>query len=252
MALQLIQAWALLWQGQVSAARKLLQTVLQAARANDFGEQTVTALSACAFADALSDQARAAYEHAQQAVQMAQSLQNATVELLSQMALTRTQLKQHNWAEAITTLEALIARFQGHGFGLGELARLQLDLSLAYLASGDARRARELANQALQQAQQFNSPIAQVEASLAQVCAGLYSSKPQPYLKRYRSSLSELEQAIDARGVLLLKPDLLLLQARWAELRDESEQAQSLRQQAQAVMDQLGIQHPSMLHLPLG
>ncbi|MGJ8669649.1 MAG: adenylate/guanylate cyclase domain-containing protein [Oceanococcus sp.] len=247
-ALQLIQAWTLLWKGQVLAATQLLALARQNAEGQVYGEQTVMALSASAFVAAISGDADSALEHAQQAVRLAHSMQNTTAELISQMALGHSLLRQNKSLDALTVLEEAIARFARAGLGLGELARLEVDSSLAHLASGDARKARDLAAQALERAQALGNPIIEIEARLAQLRAGLFSSKPLGFLKRYRSTLDEVELAIASLGVDLLKPDLLLLQARWLDLRGEAEQAQELHEEAVALLLELGIAPPVLIH----
>ena len=244
-SLRLIQAWALLWQGRMKEARKCVDQALKQAQSQKYGEQKVMSLAASAFLAGYEGDQDKANEQARQAVSLARGMRNLTAELFAYMAFGRSVLLQQevhqDWPEAITSLEEVIARCSGRGFGLGELARLEADLSKAYLASGDARAARDLAAQAGRRAEAASSSIPQIEAHMAQLRAGLHSRKPFAFLKRYRSQLDELENTIDAASLALLKPEFLLLKARLFELRQDSEQAELLRDQAAQTAAQLGL-----------
>lgn len=247
-ALQLVQAWALLWLGRVETARQHITVLQDTAQRQGYGEQSVAALSASAWLAALCGDAQRAVDEANAAMQQAQKMQNMTAEMFSLMAMGRALLRQQDWMQAISVLEDGLARLQGRGFGLGELVRMQLDLALANLGAGDTRRARQLAQQAVDQAQDLGNPILLAEARLAQVRAGLMSARPLGFLKRYRSHLDEVESCLDVTGAELLRPELLLLRTRWLELREDSSQTELLREQAHALLTKIGIALPPLGH----
>ncbi len=242
--LLVLKAWSCFWLGRVALARELLQDALSRAQRSKHGEQIVIALAATAYVQIESGELDAGLASAEQAVSMAAGMQNAAAELMGMVALGRGQLRSMRWAEAVTGLEDALARIGLQGFGLGEAARLEMDLSQAYLGVGDNRKAREAAARAVDRAEGSGARLIQIEAHLAQVRAGLYSSRPLGFLKRYRSSLDQLRQSIQECHARLLMPEFLWLHARWLRLRDEHQQADELERQVRTLVADMGLEMP--------
>ena len=243
-SLTILKAWIKLWLGRVAGARDLLRDALAQAQQDKHGEQVVFALAATAYFQIESGELEAGMKSAEQAVAMAVGMENAAAELMALMALGRGQLRGMRWAEAVSGLEDALARVGQQSFGLGEAARLEMDLSLAYLGAGDNRKAREAGARAVERAERSGARLIQAEAQLAQVRAGLYSSRPFSFLKRYRSVLEQLRKEVQDCHARLLMPELLWLQARWFRLRDEHQKAEELERQVRTLVADMGLEMP--------
>lgn len=243
-SLLVLKAWINLWLGRAAAASALLQDALSRAQRGKHGEQIVIALAATAYVQIERGEVEAGLSSAEQAVSMAASMENAAAEMMGMVALGRGQLRSMLWAEAVTGLEDALSRIGQQSFGLGEAARLEMDLSLAYLGAGENRKAREAAARAVERAERSGARLIQIEAQLAQVRAGLYSSRPLGFLKRYRSALDQLRQAIQECHARVLMPEFLWLHARWLRLRDEHQQAEELERQVRTLVADMGLAMP--------
>ncbi len=243
-SLIVLKVWIKLWLGRVSGARDLLRDALARAQQDKHGEQVVFALAATAYIQIESGELEAGLNSAEQAVGMAVNMENGAAELMALMALGRGQLRSMRWAEAVSDLEDALARVGQQSFGLGEAARLEMDLSLAYLGAGDNRKAREAAARAVERAERSGARLIKAEAQLAQVRAGLYSSRPFSFLKRYRSVLDQLRGVVQDCHARLLMPELLWLHARWLRLRDEHQQAEELERQVRTLVSDMGLEMP--------
>lgn len=243
-ALLILKAWISAWLGRLQQARGLADEALAEARARQYGEQVVAALAVSAFVATESGDATKGIAAAEQALKLARRIENTAAEMMALMALGRSQVKAKLWVEAIPSLEEALSRIKPHSFGLGESARLELDLSLAHLAAGDARQARFAAARAVKSATDEGARLALAEALLAQVRAGLYSSRPQGFLKRYQASLDEAKTLIEACQARLLEPECLLLQARWLRLRGQEAQAVPLENEAASLAAEFAIPLP--------
>lgn len=243
-SLLVLKAWISLWLGRAGLASELLQDALSRAQRGQHGEQIVIALAATAYVQIERGDVDTGLVSAEQAVSMAASMENAAAEMMGMVALGRGQLRSTRWAEAVTGLEDVLARMGEQSFGLGEAARLEMDLSLAYLGAGENRKAREAAGRAVDRAERSGARLIQIEAQLAQVRAGLYSSRPLGFLKRYRSALDQLRQAIQECHARVLMPEFLWLHARWLRLRDEHQQAEELERQVRTLVADMGLAMP--------
>ncbi len=251
-ALSVLKAWISLWLGRAAQAASLARHALDTARLRRHNEQVVSAQAALAYVLAESGQAQEAVELASQAMQQAQGLKNPVAELLALMAYGRALIRAGQPTEALVALEDGLARGAGQAFGLGETGWLEADMSLAQLLAGNGRGAREAAQRALRQADVAGARLAQIQALLAQIRAGLYSSKPMGFLKRYQSPLKRSGELIEACEARLLQPEWLLLRARFLALRQQEEEAERLRQQAGHMLEEFGLQPPCVLEMTAG
>ena len=242
--LQVLKAWTCLWTGQIDLSRKVLVGALERAQAERHAEQVVSALAASAYLEAESGAPGLAQKQAEQALRIAQGMENIVAQLLSLAAMGRALLRGYHWAEAISHLEDALSRVGGWSFGMGEVARLQMDLSVAFLGAGNPRQAREAADRAVDLARDSGSRLLMAEAQLAQIRAGLFSSRPLGFLKRYRSALDDISAVIESSQAYLLEPECMLLQVRWLRLRDQFDQAAGLELRAEQRLKQLGLATP--------
>ena len=238
-ALQVFKAWISAWMGRLNQARELAGEALAAAQQRRDHEQIIAAQAVLAFVAAEAGEDGLA--PAQAALRLAREGRNAAAEVIALMALGRAQLRGRQWAEAIPSLEDALARVRELAIGVGERARVEVDLALAQLAGGNARAARDFAARAVRTAASGDARVVLCEAQLAQVRAGLYSRRPLGFLKRYDSTLDEAWEGIQHCQARLLEPEWHRLRARWLSLKDDTEGAAAALAEAQRLAAECGL-----------
>lgn len=241
-ALQALKAWISVWLGRLPEARQLAQLALDSARERHDQEQIIAAQVVLAYVAAETGQTEQSLLLAGQALELARRLRNAAAEVISLMALGRAQLRSLQWAQAIPSLEDALGRVRELALGVGEQARIEVDLAMAQLAGGNARAARDLAASASKAATASRARLVEAEALLAQATAGLYSRRPLGFLKRYDLTLDDARAAIDDSGARLLEPQWHYLRARWHGLREEHDAERAALALAQDLAAEMGME----------